>query len=48
VNSTDNAEAQRATLRTMRRGFGRVLDHHAIMRALDGDDAAFEAATAAS
>lgn len=46
VNATDNAEAQRATLRTMRRGFGRVLDHQGIMRALDGNDETFEAATA--
>lgn len=44
VNATDNAEAQRATLRTMRRGFGRVMDHHAIMRALSGHDDAFDAA----
>ncbi|MGW0894307.1 cysteine hydrolase family protein [Saccharopolyspora sp. NPDC002578] len=44
VNATDNAEAQRATLRTMRRGFGRVLDHHSIMQALDGRDESFEAA----
>ncbi|MBK0870371.1 cysteine hydrolase [Saccharopolyspora sp. HNM0986] len=47
VNATDNAEAQRATLRTMRRGFGRVLDHYAIMCALDGRDEAFEAAASA-
>lgn len=43
VNATDNAEAQRATLRTMRRGFGRVLDHREIIRALEGHDDAFEA-----
>lgn len=45
VNATDNAEAQRATIRTLRRGFGRVMDHQAIMGALDGRDDAFEAAT---
>lgn len=44
VNATDNAEAQRATLRTIRRGFGRVMDHQAIMAALDGHDDAFESA----
>lgn len=44
VNATDNAEAQRATLRTIRRGFGRVMDHQEIVAALGGHDNAFEAA----
>lgn len=40
VNATDNALAHEATLRTLRRGFARVLDHHHIIDVLrDGDTA---------
>lgn len=38
VNATDNAEAHRATLRTIRRGFGRVMDHQTIIAALSEGD----------
>ncbi len=52
VNATDNAHAHEATLRTMRRGFARVMDHREILDALErGDErhaAAREAQAAAS
>ncbi|MEA2319900.1 MAG: hypothetical protein QOD44_4089 [Solirubrobacteraceae bacterium] len=39
VNATDSALAHEATIRTMRRGFGRVMDHQTIVRILrEGDD----------
>ncbi len=47
VNATDNALAHEATLRTMRRGFARVLDHQAILAALRDGDASYAAARAA-
>jgi len=37
VSSTDDALAHVATLRTMRRGFARVMDHVSILEALAGD-----------
>ncbi|MER5388813.1 isochorismatase family cysteine hydrolase [Saccharopolyspora sp. NPDC002686] len=44
VNATDNADAQRATLRTMRRGVGRVLDHRTIIDTLHNGDSLHHAA----
>jgi len=39
VNATDSALAHEATIRTMRRGFARVMDHQTIIRILsEGDD----------
>jgi nicotinamidase-related amidase len=44
VNATDNALAHEATLRTMRRGFGRVLDHRTIIEVLERGDWLYAAA----
>ena len=44
VNATDDAAAHVATLRTMRRGFGRVLDHRTIIDVLERGDAPYAAA----
>jgi nicotinamidase-related amidase len=44
VNATDNAAAHEATIRTMRRGFGRVLDHRTIIDVLERGDAPYAAA----
>jgi hypothetical protein len=38
VNASDNALAHEATIRTMRRGFARVLDHEAILDILMNGD----------
>lgn len=47
VNATDTADAHAATLRTLRRGFARVMDHQAILRALtEGDPVHHEAVAA--
>lgn len=47
VNATDNALAQEATLRTLRRGFARIIDHHQIMNALSDRDTQHHDAIAA-
>jgi len=47
INSADNAYAQNATLRTLRRGFGRVLDHKQIVNILDNGDSLYREAVAA-
>jgi len=46
VNATDSALAQEATLRTMRRGFGRVMDHRSIIEALHHGDRSYAEARA--
>ena len=38
VNATDNAMAHNATIRTMRRGFARVMDHRTIIDLLRNGD----------
>ncbi len=38
VNASDNALAHEATIRTMRRGFARVLDHETIIGILANGD----------
>ncbi|WP_037065797.1 cysteine hydrolase family protein [Pseudonocardia acaciae] len=48
INATDSALAHEATLRTMRRGFARVLDHGQIVDTLRGTDALHQAATRAA
>lgn len=47
INATDNAEAQRASLRTLRRGFARVMNHEVIMRALSEGDELYRIAKSA-
>jgi nicotinamidase-related amidase len=44
VNATDSALAHEATIRTMRRGFARVLDHRMIIEALESGDALYREA----
>lgn len=44
VNASDDALAHEATIRTMRRGFARVLDHRAIVEALESGDSLYAAA----
>lgn len=47
VNATDNALAHEATIRTLRRGFARVMGHEELLRLLaEGDTAYLEARTA--
>lgn len=46
VNATDSALAHEATIRTMRRGFARVLDHQAIIEVLERGDGIHRAARA--
>jgi nicotinamidase-related amidase len=38
INASDNALAHEATIRTMRRGFARVLDHQQIIDVLTNGD----------
>jgi nicotinamidase-related amidase len=47
VNATDSALAHEATLRTMRRGFGRVMDHKTIIDTLESGDSLYREAVAA-
>lgn len=46
VSATDSSIAHEATLRTMRRGFARVLDHQAIIDALRNGDRLYQEALA--
>lgn len=48
VNATDNALAHEATLRTLRRGFARVMDHQQIMKTLHNGDTQHHEAVAES
>lgn len=47
VNATDSALAHEATIRTMRRGFARVLDHRTILEVLQSGDEVYAEAIAA-
>jgi nicotinamidase-related amidase len=46
VNATDNALAQEGTIRTMRRGFARVMDHKTIIDVLENGDHVYAEAVA--
>lgn len=47
VNATDSADAHEATVRTLRRGFARILDHRTILSTLRDGDTLYRDATAA-
>lgn len=47
VSASDSAIAQEATLRTMRRGFARVMDHQEILQSLSDKDQMYHEARAA-
>lgn len=47
VSASDSAIAQEATLRTMRRGFARVMDHQEILQSLSDKDRMYHEARAA-
>jgi isochorismate hydrolase len=47
VNATDNALAHEGTIRTLRRGFARILDHKTIIRILEEGDGVHAEAQAA-